>query len=58
MLLAYVYKLKPTDKMERWLHLLRLQYNFRVRERTEAYNQARAPVLGNCGEAVKSITQR
>ncbi len=33
--------------MERWLHLLRLQYNFRVRERTEAYNQARAPVLGN-----------
>ncbi|HLO87712.1 MAG TPA: transposase [Nostocaceae cyanobacterium] len=33
--------------MERWLHLLRLQYNFRVRERTEAYEQAKAPLMGN-----------
>jgi putative transposase len=32
--------------MGRWLHLLRLQYNFRVRERTEAYEQARAPIMG------------
>lgn len=27
--------------------MLRLQYNFRVRERTEAYEQARFPVMGN-----------
>jgi len=51
MLLAYVYKLNPspkqTQKMEHWLHLLRLQYNFRVRERTEAYQQAKSPKLGN-----------
>jgi putative transposase len=51
MLLSYVYKLNPSlkqvEKMERWLHLLRLQYNFRVRERTEAYEQAKAPVMGN-----------
>ncbi|MCF2147583.1 transposase [Desmonostoc muscorum LEGE 12446] len=33
--------------MERWLHLLRLQYNFRVTERTQAYEQAKAPVMGN-----------
>lgn len=51
MLLSYVYKLNPSlkqvEKIERWLHLLRLQYNFRVRERTEAYEQAKAPVMGN-----------
>lgn len=51
MLLAYIYKLNPlpkqAQKMERWLNLLRLQYNFRVRERTEAYDQARAPIMGN-----------
>ena len=51
MLLAYVYKLNPSPKqaqtIERWIHLLRLQYNFRVRERTEAYEQARFPVMGN-----------
>ncbi|MBH8565350.1 transposase [Nostoc sp. CENA67] len=51
MLLSYVYKLKPSakqaEKIERWLHLLRLQYNFRVRERTEAYEQTKAPVMGN-----------
>jgi len=51
MLLAYVYKLNPSLKqaqtIERWIHLLRLQYNFRVRERTEAYEQARFPVMGN-----------
>jgi putative transposase len=51
MLLAYVYKLNPStkqaEKMQHWLHLLRLQYNFRVRERTEAYEQVRAPVMGN-----------
>lgn len=51
MLLSYVYKLNPSlkqaQKMERWLHLLRLQYNFRVTERTQAYEQAKAPLMGN-----------
>jgi putative transposase len=51
MLLSYVYKLNPSDqqveKIERWLHLLRLQYNFRVTERTQAYEQAKAPLMGN-----------
>lgn len=51
MLLSYVYKLNPSWKqaqqMERWLHLLRLQYNFRVRERTQAYEQAKAPLMGD-----------
>lgn len=51
MLLAYVYKLNPSLKqaqtMERWIQLLRLQYNFRVIERTKAYEQARFPLMGN-----------
>ena len=33
--------------MERHLEMLRYQYNFRVRERSEAYEQASRPVLGN-----------
>jgi putative transposase len=51
MLLAYTYKLNPSPKqaqiIERWINLLRLQYNFRVRERTQAYEQARFPHMGN-----------
>lgn len=51
MLIAYTYKLSPSRQqslvMEKHLEMLRLQYNFRVRERTEAYEQASSPVLGN-----------
>lgn len=32
--------------MDRCTHLLRLQYNFRLRERIEAYEQAAAPKMG------------
>ena len=51
MLIAYTYKLNPSRNqaatMERYLEMLRYQYNFRVRERTEAYEQASRPVMGN-----------
>jgi putative transposase len=51
MLIAYTYKLSPSRQqmlvMDRHLEMLRLQYNFRIRERTEAYEQVSAPVLGN-----------
>lgn len=51
MLIAYTYKLSPSHQqslvMEKHLEMLRLQYNFRIRERTEAYEQASTPVLGN-----------
>jgi putative transposase len=51
MLVAYTYKLSPSRQqvlvMDKHLEMLRLQYNFRIRERTEAYEQASAPVLGN-----------
>ncbi len=51
MLVAYTYKLSPSRQqllvMEKHLEMLRLQYNFRVRERTEAYEQASCPALGN-----------
>lgn len=51
MLIAYTYKLSPSRQqslvMEKHLEMLRLQYNFRVRERLIAYLQVSAPVLGN-----------
>jgi putative transposase len=51
MLVAYTYKLSPSDQqllvMEKHLEMLRLQYNFRIRERTEAYSQVSCPILGN-----------
>jgi putative transposase len=50
MFVAYVYKLRPSprqaDTMERWLNLLRSQYNFRLAERIEAYEQVKAPKMG------------
>ncbi|HEY9693418.1 MAG TPA: transposase [Oculatellaceae cyanobacterium] len=50
MLLAYQFKLQPNKTqiaaMERCLHLLRLQYNFRLLERIEAYEQVIQPKLG------------
>ena len=50
MLLAHQSKLQPNKTqiaaMERCLHLLRLQYNFRLSERIEAYEQVRTPKLG------------
>jgi len=51
MLVAYSYKLAPSRSqvatMEQHVEMLRLQYNFRIREGTEAYEQASRPVLGN-----------
>jgi putative transposase len=51
MQVAYSYKLSPSRQqslaMEKHLEMLRLQFNFRVRERSEAYEQALAPKLGN-----------
>ena len=51
MLVAYTYKLSPSRQqvlvMEKHLEMLRLQYNFRITERTEAYEQASCPILGN-----------
>lgn len=51
MLIAYSYKLDPSGNqavtMEKHIEMLRLQYNFRIRERTEAYAQASHPVMGD-----------
>ncbi|MBD1878389.1 RNA-guided endonuclease TnpB family protein [Coleofasciculus sp. FACHB-T130] len=51
MFASFVYKLKPSPRqaatMERWLDMLRGQYNFRLKERIEAYEQVRSPILGN-----------
>ena len=51
MILAHVYKLKPNSAqcalMTNWLSMLRAHYNFCLRDRIEAFEQARSPVLGN-----------
>ena len=51
MILAHVYKLKPNNsqsqKMNDWLNMLRAFFNFCLRDRIEAYEQVRSPVLGN-----------
>jgi putative transposase len=51
MILAHVYKLKPNNsqsgKMNDWLNMLRSFYNFCLRDRIEAYEQARSPIMGN-----------
>ena len=51
MILAHVYKLKPSSsqsqKMNDWLNMLRAFYNFCLRDRIEAYEQVRSPVMGN-----------
>jgi len=51
MILAFVYKLKPTSNqcalMSNWLSMLRAHYNFCLRDRIEAYEQVTRPVLGN-----------
>ena len=50
MLVAYNYMLSPNRNqivvMEKHIEMLRLQYNFRIRERTAAYEQAKSPILG------------
>ena len=50
MFVAYVYKLRPSPSqaatMDRWLDMLRAQYNFRLAERIEAYEQVRSPKMG------------
>ena len=51
MLIGYVFRLSPSRNqaamLSKHIEMLRLQYNFRIRERTEAYQQASHPVLGN-----------
>jgi putative transposase len=51
MILVHVYKLKPSgaqsNQMEQWLNMLRAFYNFCLRDRIEAYEQVRSPILGN-----------
>ncbi|WP_293112665.1 transposase [Moorena sp. SIO4G3] len=51
MQLGYSYKLKPNQqqksKMNRWLDMLRLQYNYLLRDRNDSYDQAKTPRLGN-----------
>ncbi len=50
MFIAYTYKLKPSPTqcalMNDWLNMLRAHYNFSLRDRVEAYEQVRSPVLG------------
>lgn len=50
MLIAYIYKLKPSRSqaflMFEWLNMLRAQYNFCLRDRIEAYEQVKSPVMG------------
>lgn len=45
MIFAYTYKLKPsqrqTEVMDSWLNMLKCQYNFRLAERIDAYQQTR-----------------
>lgn len=51
MILAHIYKLKPSNsqsqKMSDWLNMLRAFYNFCLRDRIEAYEQVRSPIIGN-----------
>ncbi|WP_287253483.1 transposase [Moorena sp. SIO4E2] len=48
---GYRYKLKPSRQqkatMNRWLDMLRSQYNYLLRDRIESFDQAKAPRLGN-----------
>ena len=51
MLTTFRYKLNPSQSqlslMGEWLNMLRSLYNFCLRERIEAYEQVKAPVMGN-----------
>ncbi|NEO01160.1 MAG: IS200/IS605 family element transposase accessory protein TnpB, partial [Moorea sp. SIO3I7] len=51
MQVGYSYKLKPNQQqkatMNRWLDMLRSQYNYLLRDRNDSYDQAKAPRLGN-----------
>ena len=51
MFVSYCYKLKPNKKqakkMNNWLSMLRANYNFNLRDRIEAYEQAKTPISGN-----------
>lgn len=60
MFIAYVYKLHPNKTqqqiIERWLDMLKSQYNFRLAERIEAYEQVRSPKLGEyCDIETQSV---
>ena len=56
MLLAHQSKLQPNQTQiaarSRCLHLLRLQYNFRLGERIEAYEQVTQPKLGEYSDVL------
>lgn len=51
MILAHLYKLNPSNRqaaeLSNWLDMLRGLYNFALRERIEAYEQVKAPVIGD-----------
>ena len=51
MLTTFRYKLNPSQSqlslMDEWLNMLRSLYNFCLRERIEANEQVKAPVMGN-----------
>lgn len=51
MLTAFTYKLNPSKNqsslMGEWLNMLRGLYNFVLKERIEAYEQAKAPTMGD-----------
>ncbi|OWY64959.1 transposase [cyanobacterium TDX16] len=51
MIISYDYKLNPSNNqsalMSDWLNMLRGLYNFGLRERIEAYEQVKYPMLGN-----------
>ncbi len=51
MITTFCYKLNPSQSqlslMDEWLNMLRSLYNFCLRERIEAYEQVKAPVMGN-----------
>jgi putative transposase len=51
MFFAYCFKLQPSvsqyNKMLRWLDMLRANYNYNLRDRIEAYEQVKFPLLGN-----------
>lgn len=51
MFIAYCFKLKPNtsqaEQMANWLFMLRANYNYNLRDRIEAYEQASRMVLGN-----------
>ncbi|WP_293058115.1 MULTISPECIES: transposase [unclassified Moorena] len=48
---GYVYKLIPSSQqmtvMNRWLDMLKAQYNYLLRDRNDSYEQVKSPKMGN-----------